>query len=192
MIHDLVTYPNAQDDTVIARCSCDQWRRVWNVKNFPGVQEAESDHQAHRQAAAAQALQAPAQPVLRQPEAAASLDALVNMTRAIGDAARAMQEATATLHDQIDEFIQAHQDSCDRGIGVLVVRKADGTITSTPNVFLKPGQVVFTEDPETYFAGLPVKISMAPEVPEYLPRYQVTTPVRLESAITTKVTGLVA
>lgn len=177
--HTLETSTNTLNGSVYAFCTCDTWRRVWDRNMFPGLQEAEAEHEAHRRHAGAEELRTGAIPVIKS-HAPDSLDALVSMTKAIADAAQAMNAANERFQGMIDEFIQAHQEACDRGIGVVVVRKADGSITSTPNVFLKPGQVVFMEDPETLLGDIPgVKLTMAPEVPEYLPRYQVVTPERL-------------
>jgi hypothetical protein len=51
--HKLEIATNTLNGYVYADCSCGTWRRVWTPEYYPGLQDAESDHESHRQWAGA-------------------------------------------------------------------------------------------------------------------------------------------
>jgi hypothetical protein len=54
--HKLEIATNTLNGHVYADCTCGTWRRVWPAQHYPGLQEAESDHEAHSQRAGAEEL----------------------------------------------------------------------------------------------------------------------------------------
>ncbi len=54
--HKLEIATNTLNGHVYADCTCGTWRRIWPAENFPGLQEAEADHETHRQRAGAEEL----------------------------------------------------------------------------------------------------------------------------------------
>jgi hypothetical protein len=52
--HKLEIATNTNNGHIYADCACGTWRRIWPAQNFPGLQEAEADHEAHRQRASAE------------------------------------------------------------------------------------------------------------------------------------------
>jgi hypothetical protein len=52
--HKLEIATNTINGHVYADCTCGTWRRIWPAQNYPGLQEAEADHEAHRQKAGAE------------------------------------------------------------------------------------------------------------------------------------------
>lgn len=147
MTHELLS-PAPEMNTRLVKygCSCGTWHRVYHDTLLPRGEEIESDHEDHRQRAGAEELRAGA---LRPLEA--GLEGLLRMmAKVVAESAKAAEA--------MGEFLSAHEQAKGQGVGVVVVRKADGSITSTPNVFVQAGTAIFVDDP-----------SMTPPLPGFMP-----------------------
>jgi hypothetical protein len=134
-------------------CSCGGWRRIYHEDFVPNLQQIESDHSEHQHHAGAEELRA------GKPEA----EALEDTIRAMAALATASVKATETFH----EFVLAHKEAQQKGIGVVVVRRPDGSTTSTPNVFVPVGTAIFMDEPGLFVPSGPLEL--VPENPS--PRY---------------------
>jgi len=119
-------------------CDCGHWNRTYAATHAPDHEEVASEWEEHRQHAAAEDLRTAATKPTTPP---ATLDALVAIARALADTAKAGVAAAEALQ----EFVDAHKEATDRGIGVTVARQPDGSLTSTPNVFVPAGTAIFME-----------------------------------------------
>jgi hypothetical protein len=54
--HKLEVATSTLNGHVYADCSCGTWRRIWPAANFPGLQEAEAEHESHSERAGAEEL----------------------------------------------------------------------------------------------------------------------------------------
>lgn len=63
------------------------------------------------------------------------------------DALVRLNEAAQRNLEILAEFNVTWDEARDRGIGVLVVRKRDGSITSTANMFVPAGTAIFMDEP---------------------------------------------
>jgi hypothetical protein len=153
MSHELL--PPVIDDTFGAKtplvkyaCSCGFWHRSGPQDRLPRLQDIESSHEDHRQRAGAEELRAgkPDRPQFPH-------EALEDVLRAMAKIAKESVQAMEAM----GEFIAAHKDAKAKGIGVVVVRQADGSTTSTPNVFVAPGTAIFMDEPS---ATLPLPMPL--------------------------------
>lgn len=145
-------------------CSCGHWWRVFHESMAPRLQDIESAHEDHRQQAGAEDLRTGAISKIT-PEAGDALDALVQITRALADAAAAGVRAMESM----EEFVAAHAAAKDRGIGVTVVRQPDGSIVSTPNVFVQAGTAVFMDSEAISNTLKPGPLRLVPDEPITVP-----------------------
>jgi hypothetical protein len=127
---------------VLVVCSCGQWSERWQEgPAAPGWLDVEAAHRAHAAAGNRKRLTPPQFP----PGIAPGLDGLIA-------AAKAMAEHAQTAAAALQEFAEAHAAAQANGVGVLVTRRPDGTITSTPNVYLAPGTVIYADGPGPWTA----------------------------------------
>lgn len=133
-------------------CSCGGWRRIYHEDFLPNMQEIESSHAEHQHWAGAAELTAP------KPNTALE-DTLRSMA--------ALAEASVRATETFDEFIAAHKDARSRGIGVVVVRRADGSTTSTANVFVPAGTAIFMDEPSLFVPSGPLELLPENPSPNY-------------------------
>jgi hypothetical protein len=105
------------------------------------MQDIESAHEDHRQRAGAEDLRNGVSSTTPIPQPA--LTTLEDVLRAMAKVA----EESVKAAEAMTEFIEAHAAAREKGIGVVVVRQADGSTTSTPNVFVPAGTAIFMEEP---------------------------------------------
>lgn len=77
------------------------------------------------------------------PETKTGLDALVAMATALADASM----AAVAVMESMQQFVDAHKAATTAGHGVLVIRRPDGTITTTAAVHLEAGTALFMDEP---------------------------------------------
>ncbi len=65
-----------------------------------------------------------------------------------------VSEESVKVEEAIAEFVAAHEQAQAKGIGVVVCRNRDGSTTSTPNVFVKPGTIIFMDEPGDWSQSL--------------------------------------
>jgi hypothetical protein len=125
-------------------CSCGRWDERWAEGPMaPGWMDVEHAHRAHVLHSTRRRItpeRARVTPPQFPPGLAPGLDALIS-------AAKAMADAGAQTQAALEEFVDAHKAAQRNGVGVLVVRRPDGTVTSTPNVYLSPGTVLYVDEP---------------------------------------------
>jgi hypothetical protein len=166
----ILNLPDSDANTITITCSCGFWMRAYDLQHMPPVEDIESDHEEHRQRAGAEELKT-------TPPATTGLDALVNMTRAMGDAMKAMAEWGATIEAFMTEFTKARKEAAKNGVGVVVVREPDGSLTSTPSVYVEDGAVLFIDSPATTDA--PPQLRLVPDPAPAIPQGTVMMPTDL-------------
>lgn len=167
------------DRVVTVACSCGEWGNRWEEGlNAPGWLDVEAAHRAHADGAPAR-VSPPQFPPAPNP----AMDAIIS-------AALAMAKAGEHAAKALEEFTDAHAAARRNGVGVLVVRRPDGTIASTPNVYLAPGVVLYTDDPGSPWQTTPAPfvdaaapfVARAPFESEWAPRYTAAPPLNLPNA----------
>jgi hypothetical protein len=159
---------------VLVVCSCGQWSERWEEGPLaPGWLDVEAAHKRHA-AGTERARVTP--PQFPPGTGAPGLDALIAAARAMADSGAGAQAA-------LEEFTDAHAAARSNGVGVLVVRRPDGTVESTPNVYLAPGTVLYMDDPGNP-AALPFVDARAPfeSATGWAPTYTTAPPQDLPNA----------
>lgn len=137
MSHELIG-PTVEGLNTRYACSCDHWWRVYHPSMVPTQQEIESDYQLHHHSAGAEDLRSG---VLPSPS-------LESVLRSMASFAKASVEAMEAMGG----FLEAHTDAKQSGVGVVVARQPDGSLTSTPNVFVPAGTSLFVDT----LGGVPI------------------------------------
>lgn len=164
--------PAVADGIVTVACSCGLWGQRWQESPLaPGWMDVEHAHRAHAQASTRHRL-TPEPARVTPPQFPAPLNAPLT---ALIAAARAMAENAETAADALQDFVDAHKAAGQNGVGVLITRAPGGVISSTPNVYLAPGVVLYTDDPGAPWSTAPAPFAdaSAPFEPGtgWLPRY---------------------
>lgn len=134
LLSPVMSFDLDPDDVVVKySCECGSWQRIFREEFRPPFQEIESDHAEHAHHAGAEELRTGKPPEVT----------LESLARAMAKFA----EATFTAAEAMREFNEAYEAAQERGIGVVIVRNADGSTTSTPNVFIPAGTAVFMDCP---------------------------------------------
>lgn len=189
--HTLTTTQDLPTMTLTASCSCGNWTESAYVGGYHAPIDVVSAWEAHLAEAAGipPELMPGATPPARvsppqfPPAPNPAMDAIIS-------AALAMAKAGAGAAKALEEFTDAHSAARRNGVGVLVVRRPDGTITSTPNVYLAPGVVLYTDDPGSPWQTTPAPfvdaaapfVARAPFETEWAPRYTAAPPLNLPNA----------
>lgn len=125
-------------------CSCGSWRRIYHEDFLPNMQEIESAHAEHQHHAGAEELRTGKQPG----------EGVEDILRSMA----ALAEASVKVAETFQEFVAAHKEASAKGIGVVVVRKADGSTTSTANVFVPRGTAIFMDEPAMFVPSGPLEL----------------------------------